>query len=108
MTLLIVLVSIAVYLMIGTLLGRADIPYYLADQRRQFPSWYASSRGDLHRDASRWWLLWITLWPAVLPITRIKRTLVGQVRLIDPETKEVENARLQQRIKELERELNLR
>lgn len=111
MTAAIVLGSIAFYLLIGFVFGKREIPYFLADQRSRYPTLYATDSDrdmkDLHREAAGWVILWIFFWPFMFMLTRSFRSLAKQVATVDPKFQAMQTAKLQKRIAELERELDM-
>src|SRR5215207_3601312 len=104
---LVVFVIAGIYLAIGTLLGRRDVLYFLAAQRREWPHLRHDSE-SLRGEAAGWWALWIFFWPWMFIATRISRLLQREAQRVDPVAKEAELAARERRIKELEIELGIK
>lgn len=110
-TLLIVLGILAVYMTVGYLCGRQDVPRHLNRLARRHRSKYdveywngAYSRGEVldhrAREAAKRLILFAFLWPFIVVPTFVGRVLLAEGQRVDPVAREM---RMQEQIQQQEK-----
>lgn len=119
-TLVITLISIAVYLVIGFSIGKQDLPRRYEVLEQCFPNLYkigyygwdsydASARTNRRTAGSHWLIVWTLFWPFIAPVLLGRKFIVWPLQdALASQTEKADPAERELKIKDREREIEER